>query len=103
MTSHTITVTADAQEYLRELLAKQNTEGIGVRIFVERPGTPYAQCCMAFCPAGEEEEGEQKLQYEGFHAWIDGNNLPYVDDAVIEFKKDSMGGQLSFRAPRSPV
>lgn len=103
MTSNTITVTANAQEYLRDLLAKQNTEGIGVRIFVERPGTPYAECCMAFCPAGEEEEGDKKFEYEGFHAWIEGKSLPYLEDAVIDFKKDSMGGQLSFRAPKSRV
>ena len=32
-------ITPTAQEYLKDLLAKQNTPGIGVRIFVESPGT----------------------------------------------------------------
>lgn len=103
MTTHNITVTPEAQAYLRELLAKQGAEGMGVRIFVERPGTPYAECCMAYCPAGEEEEGDVKFEYDGFHAWIEGKSLPYLEDAVIDFKKDSMGGQLSFRAPKSRV
>ena len=35
-------ITPSAQEYLKELLAKQNTPGIGVRIFVENAGTPRA-------------------------------------------------------------
>ncbi len=41
-------ITPTAQEYLKDLLAKQNTPGIGVRIFVESPGTARAECCMAY-------------------------------------------------------
>ena len=41
-------ITPSAQEYLNELLGKQNTPGIGVRIFVEHPGTARAECCMAY-------------------------------------------------------
>ena len=43
-----ITITESAQGYLADLLAKQDTDGIGVRIFVEHPGTPRAECCMAY-------------------------------------------------------
>ena len=32
-----ITITESAQGYLAELLSKQDTDGIGVRIFVEHP------------------------------------------------------------------
>lgn len=103
MTETSITVTPSAQEYLRDLLAKQSSPGIGVRIFVERPGTPHAECCMAYCPEGEQEEHDLRLDYEGFHAWIDGNSVRYLEDAVIDYKKDSMGGQLTFRAPKSRV
>ena len=45
--STNIKITDSAQGYLTELLAKQNTDGIGVRIFVEHPGTPRAECCMS--------------------------------------------------------
>lgn len=37
-----IKITESAQDYLAELLAKQEVEGIGVRIFVEHAGTPRA-------------------------------------------------------------
>lgn len=103
MTETSITVTPSAQDYLRDLLAKQSSPGIGVRIFVERPGTPHAECCMAYCPEGEQEEHDLRLDYEGFHAWIDGHSVRYLEDAVIDYKKDSMGGQLTFRAPKSRV
>jgi len=98
-----ITVTPSAQDYLRDLLAKQSSPGIGVRIFVERPGTPHAECCMAYCPEGEQEANDVRIDYEGFHAWIDGGSVRYLEDAVIDYKKDSMGGQLTFRAPKSRV
>lgn len=103
MAEPVVRITEAAQEYLRDLLARQNNPGVGVRVFVERPGTPHAECCMAYCPAGEEEEEDARFDYEGFHAWIEGKSLKYLEDAVIDYKKDSMGGQLTFRAPKSRV
>lgn len=103
MTEPLIRITDSAQEYLRDLLSRQDQDGIGVRIFVERPGTPHAECCMAYCPEGEQEDDDQRYSYEGFHAFVEGKSVRYLKDAVIDFKKDSMGGQLTFRAPKSRV
>lgn len=103
MTEQLIKISDSAQEYLRDLLDKQDKPGIGVRIFVERPGTPHAECCMAYCPEGEQEEDDVRYDYEGFHAWVDGKSIRYLEDASIDFKADSMGGQLTFRAPKSRV
>ena len=102
MTEPLVTITESAQEYLRDLLSRQDGD-VGVRIFVERPGTPQAECCMAYCPEGEEEPEDQRYEYDGFHAFVDGASVPYLEDAVIDFKPDSMGGQLTFRAPKSRV
>ncbi|MDP1539873.1 MAG: Fe-S biogenesis protein NfuA [Moraxellaceae bacterium] len=96
-------ITESAQAYLRELLAKQNSEGIGVRIFVENPGTPRAECCMAYCTKGEEKPEDVRQDYDGFPAYVDFASVTYLVDAVIDFNKDRMGGQLTFKAPRSKV
>lgn len=96
-------ITEAAQAYLRELLGKQNSPGIGVRIFVENAGTPRAECCMAYCTAGEEQADDARLEQDGFPAFLDGRSLPYLVDAVIDYNKDRMGGQLTFKAPRSKV
>lgn len=103
MSEQLIEITPPAEEYLRDLLSRQDKDNIGVRIFVERPGTPHAECCMAYCPEGEAEEGDVRYDYDGFHAYVDGDSVRYLEDAVIDFKKDSMGGQLTFRAPKSRV
>lgn len=98
-----ITITEAAQGYLAELLSKQDTAGIGVRIFVEHPGTPRAECCMAYNQPGEEDNADVKFSYEDFDAFIDAASVPYLEDAVIDYNKDRFGGQLTFRAPNSKV
>ena len=98
-----ITITESAQGYLAELLSKQDTDGIGVRIFVEHPGTPRAECCMAYNQPGEEDSADLKLSYDNFAAFIDAASVPYLEDAVIDYNKDRFGGQLTFRAPNSKV
>ena len=103
MTEQIITITAPAQEYLIELLAKQDVEGIAVRVFVENPGSPRAECCMAYCAPDEVEVSDIRIDYEGLVAYVQESSVPYLVDAVIDYSKDRMGGQLTFRAPRSRV
>lgn len=98
-----IKITESAQGYLKELLAKQNTDGIGVRIFVENPGTPRAECCMSYSQPGEHNPEDLQLDYGSFIAYIDSPSIPYLEDAVIDYNKDRFGGQLTFRAPNSKV
>ena len=57
-----IDITESAQKYLAELLGKQDTEGIGIRIFVSDPGTPKAETCIAYCRPGEEKEDDEEEQ-----------------------------------------
>ncbi len=98
-----IQITESAQGYLADLLAKQDTDGIGVRIFVEHPGTPRAECCMAYNQHGEEDDADIRLDYDHFTAFIEASSVPYLEDAIIDYNKDRFGGQLTFRAPNSKV
>lgn len=102
-TQPNMTITESARQYLQELLAKQNEPGMAVRIFVEHPGTPRAECCMAYCAAGEHQADDVRVEYPDFLAFIEGHSVPYLEDAVVDYNKDRMGGQLTFRAPRSKV
>lgn len=96
-----VSITESAQEYLAQLLKKQNCEGIAVRVFVLDAGTPKAETCISFCRPGEEKEDDEVKQYEGFKAFIDRHSIPFLQDAVVDFAKDSMGGQLTIKAPNS--
>ena len=50
-----IEITPPAQAYLAGLLAKQNCEGIAIRLFVADPGTPKAETCIAYCRPGDRK------------------------------------------------
>ena len=96
-----VSITESAQEYLTELLEKQNCEGISVRIFILDAGTPKAETCISFCRPGEEKADDEVKQYEGFQTFIEQHSIPFLEDAVVDFAKDSMGGQLTIKAPNS--
>ena len=96
-----VNITESAQEYLIELLKKQNCEGISVRIFILDAGSPKAETCISFCRPGEEKADDEVKQYEGFQTFIERHSIPFLEDAVVDFAKDSMGGQLTIKAPNS--
>lgn len=98
-----VTITDSAQEYLAQLLSKQNCEGIGIRMFVASPGTPQAETCIAYLRPGEEKEGDMMVPLNGFNAWFEGKSLPYLEDAKVDYAADRMGGQLTIRAPNSKM
>lgn len=72
-----IDITDSAQEYLSELLEKQNVEGIAVRIFITQPGTPYAETCLAYCRPGEEEPTDVLLELEKINVFLDKTAWPF--------------------------
>jgi Fe/S biogenesis protein NfuA len=96
-----ITITEPAQDYLAELLKKQDTDGIGVRVFILDPGTPKAETCLSFCRPGEEKEDDQQMELPDFRVWVEDRSVPFLEEAVVDYAKDSMGGQLTIKAPNS--
>ncbi|MCH4813179.1 Fe-S biogenesis protein NfuA [Vreelandella neptunia] len=98
-----IDITNSAQEYLAELLEKQNVEGIAVRIFITQPGTPYAETCLAYCRPGEEEPTDVTLELEKINVFLDKNSLAFLEEAVVDFNADRMGGQLTIKAPNAKM
>jgi len=96
-----VSITETAQEYLTELLKKQDCEGIAVRVFVLDAGTPKAETCISFCRPGEEKEDDDKQDYPTLKAFIDRPSIPFLEDAVVDYSKDAMGGQLTIKAPNS--
>lgn len=101
--SQMIEITPNAQEYLVDLLSKQDQQGIGVRIFVLQPGTPTAETCLAYSRPGEEKEGDVKLEGMPFPTYLEEKSLPYLEEANIDYNKDRMGGQLTIKAPNSKL
>lgn len=98
-----ITITEAAQQYLAELLAKQETLGIGVRIFITQPGTQYAETCLAYCKPDDQNPEDEVIGFADFTAWIDRPSIPFLEEAVVDYATDRMGGQLTIKAPNAKL
>jgi Fe/S biogenesis protein NfuA len=98
-----ITITEAAHDYLADLLEKQNTTGIGIRVFITQPGTSYAETCIAYCKPGEEKPDDVAIALQRFTAWIDSVSEPFLEDALVDYATDRMGGQLTIKAPNAKV
>lgn len=95
-----LTLTPAAQAHFSSLLTKEaEGQGMNLRISVTDPGTSKADVGIVFCPAGDEEPGDLPQQYPDFVLYIDQDAKKSLLDAVIDYKTDSLGGQLSVKAP----
>ncbi|MCP4212997.1 MAG: Fe-S biogenesis protein NfuA [Halieaceae bacterium] len=97
-----ITITDSAQDYLAELLTKQD-DALGVRVFINQPGTARAETCIAYCREGDLQEGDDVVELEKFKVWYEASSLPYLEDALVDYSKDRMGGQLTIKAPNAKM
>ena len=61
----------------------------------------YGQAFAAPYVETKIEADDEVKQYKGFNAFIDQHSIPFLEDAVVDFQKDSMGGQLTIKAPNS--
>ena len=97
-----ITITESAQDYLADLLSKQD-DTLGVRVFINQPGTTRAETCIAYAREGDVQDDDKQVSYAKFEAWFEGRSLPYLEDALVDYAQDRMGGQLTIKAPNSKL
>lgn len=95
-----IDITESAQDYLADLLSKQD-DVVGVRVFISSPGTPKAETCIAYSREGDENPDDLMVEYPKFQAFFEDRSIPFLDEAHIDYSKDRMGGQLTIKAPNA--
>ena len=98
-----INITESAQQYLAELLGKQEGEVLGVRMFVNQPGTPGAETCIAYCREDDATTDDEIVSYPAFSAYFEKRSIPFLDDAMVDYASDKFGGQLTIKAPNSKM
>jgi len=98
-----LTITEPAQDYLAELLSKQEEGVIGIRMFINQPGTPKAETCIAYCRSDDARPDDLVIPYPKFTGYFERRSLPFLEDAVVDYAKDRMGGQLTIKAPNAKL
>jgi len=97
-----ITVTESAQEFLLNLLKKQETAK-GVKLFVNRAGTPKAETMLTYCKEDTFDENDIVEQHGEVTFYLDHKTVQFLEDALINYDAEVMGGNLTIKAPNSKL
>ena len=62
-----------------------------------------AETCIAYCRPEEAQEDDIKVTYEQFDGYIDARSEPFLEEALVDYAEDRMGGQLTIKAPNAKV
>lgn len=98
-----LTITDSAIDYLAELLNGQDDDVLGIRMFVNGPGTPKAETCIAYCREDDCEDDDVLVEYGKFTARFELRSVAFLEDAFVDYAKDRMGGQLTIKAPNAKL
>ena len=98
-----IDISHSAEQFLADLLDKQDEKGMAVRMLVTQPGSPYAETCLSYCKADEVIEDDIILDLKRLRFYFEKNSIQYLEDATVDYSEDRMGGQLTIKAPNSKV
>lgn len=101
MNKQLLLLTTAAQDHFTALLAKEAdpSEPLNLRISVSDPGTMRADVGIAFCPVGDQDESDLEIKYPNFVLYIEKSAIAALREAVIDYKTNDLGGQLSVKAP----
>ena len=99
--SKIINITKSAEEYLLQLINNKNDPDISIRIFVNDPGTPKAETCLAYCNKNEVEPDDLIVHLDSFDVYLEQRSLSFLQDAEVNYDTDNFGGQLTIKAPNA--
>ncbi len=94
-------ITEEAQTYVSDLFAQQDEKDLGLKVDIERAGTPAAAVTFNFCFPKELGKNYFKFAYEGFFAYIDEANFKYLEESEVALKDEGAGKKLTITAPNA--
>jgi Fe/S biogenesis protein NfuA len=94
------TISAEAEKYIAYLFEQQDEE-LGLKIEVEKAGTPVANVTFNFVRPKELHKKYTKFPYEGFDAYISVSYLGYLKDSDVALKVDGTSKKLTIIAPNA--
>lgn len=95
------TITDEAEVYVADLFKQQDEKDLGLRVDIEKAGTPLAAVTFNFCFPRDLDKTYQKFEYTGFNAYIDKANFDYLKDSEVALKDEGAGTKLTITAPNA--
>ena len=94
-------ITEEAEIYVADLFEQQDEKDLGLKVDVEKPGTPVATVTFNFCIKSDLPESYQEFPFLGFSAFIDESNNQYLSDSHVALKIDGTNKKLTITAPNA--
>ena len=98
-----IEITKSAEKYLKELLHKQDSDTVGIKVFVSEPGSPRAETCIAYSKEDDDITEYELFTDYSFSLYQEKKSLTFLEKAVVDYSPDKFGGTLTIKAPNAKV
>ena len=66
-----IEITNSAEVYLKKLIDAKDEDNLAIRLFIDKPGTPKAETCLAFCNISESSKDDLIMHLELIDVYVD--------------------------------
>lgn len=94
-------IDSQAEAYIADLFTQQEDKSLSLKVDVEKAGTPVATVGFNFCFPKDLSDSYQKFEYNGFDAYIDEKNFPYLEESEVQLKEEGSQQKLTILAPNS--
>ncbi len=94
-----LTISENAVNKIRDLLAEENNPHLKLRTFVQGGGCSGMQYGFTFDE--EQNEDDFTIEENGVTVLIDSASMMYLDGASIDYKEDVMGSSFTINNPNA--
>jgi iron-sulfur cluster insertion protein len=94
-----LTLTENAVQKIKELLAEENNPNLKLRSFVQGGGCSGMQYGFTFDET--QNEDDFVIENDGIAVLVDSMSMQYMDGANIDYKDDLMGSSFSIDNPNA--
>ena len=94
-------ITEEAEIYVADLFEQQDENDLGLKVDVEKAGTPVATVTFNFCIKSDLPDSYNEFPFVGFSSFIDESNNEYLRDSHVALKIDGTNKKLTITAPNA--
>ena len=94
-----LTLTENAVNKIRDLLAEENNPNLKLRTFVQGGGCSGMQYGFTFDES--QNEDDFTIEENGVIVLVDSASMMYLDGASIDYKEDVMGNSFTINNPNA--
>jgi iron-sulfur cluster insertion protein len=94
-----ITITDNAVEKIKDIIAEENNPNLKLRVFIQGGGC--SGMSYGFTLDDTQAEDDWDLEIDGIHVLVDSMSGGYLQGAVVDYKEDQYGSQFAIQNPNA--